>query len=80
MQIRLSDIHPWSKVLTSVNEVNGAALASLEELRGRRPQKTNYTSKVEAVPILASLGVKSIEHASVLKHVPDLGALISFAN
>ena len=66
------------QVLTSVIEVDGAALASLEELEGRRSQKTNYTSKVEAVPILASLGVNSIEQAFVLKHVPDLEALISF--
>jgi hypothetical protein len=66
------------QVLTSVIEVDGAALASLEELEGRRSQKTNYTSKVEAVPILASLGVKPIKHVSVLKHVPDLEAPISF--
>lgn len=78
VDIRLADAHPWNQVLTSVIEVNGAALASLEELEGRRSQKTNYTSKVEAVPIVASLGVKPIEHASVLKHVPDLETLISF--
>jgi len=65
-------------VLTSAIEVHGAALASLKELEGRRSQKTNYTSKVEAVLILASLGIKPIEHASVLKHVPDLKAHISF--
>ena len=78
MHIRSADAHPWNQILTSVIEVNGAALASLEELERRRFQKTNYTSKVEAVPILASLGVKPIEHAFVLKHVPDLEALISF--
>jgi len=78
MYVRLADAHPWNQVLTSVIEVDGTALASLEELEGRRSQKTNYTSKVEAVPILASLGVKPIEHASVLKHVPDLEALVSF--
>jgi hypothetical protein len=78
MHIRLADVYIWIQVLTSVIEVNGAALASLKELEGRRSQKTNYTSKVEAVPIHASLGVKPIEQTSVLKHVPDLEALISF--
>lgn len=78
MHIRLGEAHPWNQVLTSVIEVDGAALASPEKLEGRRSQKTNYTSKVEAVPILASLGVKPIEHTSVLKHVPDLEVLISF--
>ena len=78
MHIRLGNADPWNQVLTSVIKADGAALASLEELEGRRSQKTNYTSKVEAVPILASLGVKPIEHTSVLEYVPDLEALISF--
>lgn len=78
VDVRLADAHSWNQVLTSFIEVNGAALALFEELEGRRSQKTNYTSKVEAVPIVASLGVKPIEHASVLKHVPDLEALVSF--
>jgi hypothetical protein len=78
VDIRLADAHPWNQALTSVIEVDGAAVASLDELEGRRTQKTDYTSKMEAVPIVASLGVKPIKHASVLKHVPNLEALISF--
>jgi len=72
-------IHAYlqNQALTFVIEVDGAALTSLEELEGRRSQKTNYTSKMEAISILASLGIKPIEHASVLKHIPDLEALIS---
>jgi hypothetical protein len=78
MRISLADVHLWNQVLTSVIEVNGAALAFLEKVEGRRSQKTDYTGKVEAVPILASLRVKPIEYASVLNYVPDLEALISF--
>jgi len=58
-------------------EVNGAVLALLEELKKRWSQKTNYTSKMEAVSILASLGIQPIKHPSVLEHVPDLQALVS---
>jgi hypothetical protein len=72
-------VHLWNQVLASVIEVNRAALASLEELERKRSQKTDYASKVEAIPILASLGIKHIEQAPVLKHIPDPEALIRFA-
>ena len=77
MHVRFEDAHLWNLFLTSVVEVNRAALALPEDIEGRS-QETNYAGKVEAVSILASFGVKPIKYASVLKHVPDLEALISF--
>jgi hypothetical protein len=76
--IKSANAYSWDQAHTSIIKVHRAELASLEELERRRSQETDYTREMEAVPILASLGVKHVKQASVLNHVPDLAkALVS---